>query len=102
MLHGLLCYISISIGLNLFKVEDVLVQKWLLYVQHLSKRNIVCRSTEKSFCTKLSTYSIVSLLRPHIVLGSDFLDIVFAQETLTASIMRGNYYTSTYGHLAIF
>lgn len=71
MLRGLLCYISISIGLNLFKVEDVLVQKWLLYVQHLSKRNIVCRSTEKSFCTKLSTYSIVSLLRPHIVLGSD-------------------------------
>lgn len=31
MLRGLLCYISISIGLNLFKVEDVLVQKWLLY-----------------------------------------------------------------------
>lgn len=99
MLRSLLCYISISIGL--FKVEDVLVQKWLLYVQHLSKRNIVCRSTERSFCTKLSTYSIVSLLRPHIVLVI-FLDIVFAQETLTASIMRGNYYTSTYVHLAIF
>lgn len=27
MLRGLFCYISISIGLNLFKVEDVLVQK---------------------------------------------------------------------------
>lgn len=26
MLRGMLCYISISNGLNLFKVEDVLVQ----------------------------------------------------------------------------